>query len=72
MRPRLRLFTGDESVATLPEPAVNITFSELTQILIDASGTDRTWLQDFADDEIGISSDLYEVLSAYRHLRPSA
>ena len=72
MRPCLRLFTGDESVATLPEPAVNISFSELTQILIDASSTDRTWLQDFADDEIGISSDLYEVLSAYRHLRPSA
>jgi hypothetical protein len=72
MRPRLRLFTGDESVATLPEPAVNISFSELTQILVDASDTDRTWLQDFADDEIGISSDLYEVLSSYRHLRPSA
>ena len=44
----------------------------LTQILTDASRTDRTWLQDFAEDEIGVSPDLYEVLSAYRHLRPSA
>ena len=72
MRPRLRIFTGEEDVATLPEPAVNIPFAEFTQILTDASRTDRTWLQDFAEDEIGVSPDLYEVLCANRHLRPSA
>jgi len=72
MRPRLRLFTGEEGVATLPEPPVSIPFAEFTQILTDANHTDRTWLQDFADDEIGVSPDLYEVLCAYRHLRPSA
>ena len=72
MRPRLRLFTGDESVATLPEPVVNISFAELTRILSDASSVDRTWLQDFADDEICVSGDLYDVLCACRHLRPSA
>lgn len=72
MRPRLRIFTGEDDVATLPEPAVNISFAEFTQILSDASRTDRTWLQDFAEDEIGVPSDLYEVLCAYRHLRPSA
>jgi hypothetical protein len=33
----------------------------------------RTWLRDFADDEITISTDLYEVLLAYQHYRrPSA
>ena len=72
MRPRLRIYTGEEDVATLPEPAVNIPFTEFTQILSDASRTDRTWLQDFAEDEIGVSPDLYEVLCAFRHLRPSA
>ena len=72
MRPRLRLFTGEEGVATLPEPTVSISFAEFTRILTDASHTDRTWLHDFADDEVGISEDLYEVLCAYRHLRPSA
>ncbi|MEC7557252.1 MAG: hypothetical protein VX311_08570 [Planctomycetota bacterium] len=72
MRPRLRIFTGEDHVATLPEPAVNITFAELTEILSDASRTDRTWLRDFADDEVRVSPDLYEVLCAFRHLRPSA
>ena len=72
MRPRLRIFTGEESVATLSEPAVNISFGEFTEFLSDASRRDRTWLRDFADDEIRISGDLYEVLSAYCHLRPSA
>ena len=72
MRPRLRLYTGEEDVAPLPEPAVNIPFAEITQMLSDASRTDRTWLQDFAEDEIGVSPDLYEVLCAFRHLRPSA
>ena len=72
MRPRLRIYTGEEDVATLPELAVNIPFAEFTQILSDASRTDRTWLQDFAEDEIGVSPDLYEVLCAFRHLRPSA
>ena len=33
----------------------------------------RAWVDDFADDEITISSDLYEVLLAYQHFRrPSA
>ena len=72
MRPRLRLFTGEEGVATLPEAPVSISFAEFTEILTDASRTDRTWLHDFANDEIGVPPDLYEVLCAYRHLRPSA
>ena len=72
MRPRLRIFTGEDNVATLPEPPASMSFSELTRILADASDSDRTWLQDFADDEIPIPADLYEVLCAYHHLRPSA
>ncbi|MFP6770601.1 MAG: hypothetical protein VB859_20675 [Planctomycetaceae bacterium] len=72
MRPRLRIYNGEDQVATLPEPAVNVRFGEITEILADASRTGRTWLQDFADDEVQISSDLYEILCSYRHLRPSA
>jgi hypothetical protein len=35
--------------------------------------SDRTWLSDFADDDITITSDLFDVLQAYRHFRrPSA
>lgn len=74
MRPRLRLFVGAEEpeTMTLPEPEVSIKLGELTRILADAIIWDRTWVADFADDDIRISSDLYEVLSTYAQLRPSA
>lgn len=74
MRPRLRLFVGadEQETATYPEPDVSIRLADLTRILADAIIWDRTWIQDFADDEIRISADLFEVLSTYAHLRPSA
>lgn len=40
--------------------------------LADATDEDRSWLADFANDEITISIDLYEVIQAYRHFRRSA
>ncbi len=74
MRPRLRLFVGAEEPESLsfPEPEVSIKLGELTKILADAIIWDRTWISDFADDDIRISSDLFEVLSSYAHLRPTA
>jgi len=46
---------------------------EVMPLLTDALQSQRTWLRDFADDEVKISMDLYEVLLAYQHYRrPSA
>lgn len=72
MRPRLRLFTGDEYTDAVAEPPVTVRLSEISHIIADAVRTRRAWVEDFGDDEVQISSDLYEVLSAYWHLRPSA
>jgi hypothetical protein len=74
MRPRLRLFVGaDETESTsFPEPEVSLKLGELTRILADAIIWDRTWVADFADDDVKISPDLYEVLSTYSQLRPTA
>lgn len=74
MRPRLRLFTGadEQETATCPEPDVSIKLSDLTRVLADAIIWDRSWIQDFNEDEIRISADLFEVLSTYAHLRPTA
>ncbi len=74
MRPRLRLFVGADEPESLsfPEPEVSINLGELTRILADAIIWDRTWISDFADDDIRVSSDLFEVLSSYAHLRPTA
>jgi len=51
---------------------VSIRLGDVIGILKDADRWDRTWLRDFKDDEIQIPADLYEVLTAYSHLRPSA
>ncbi|GAB4151971.1 MAG: hypothetical protein Tsb009_27600 [Planctomycetaceae bacterium] len=72
MRPRLRLFIGDEEGTGVTEPKVSVRFHEILTALTDAIQYDRTWLSDFEDDEIQVPADLYEVISAYCHLRPSA
>lgn len=74
MRPRLRLFVGAEApeISVLPEPEVSMKLGELTKILADAIIWDRTWIADFADDDIRISADLFDVLSSYSQMRPSA
>lgn len=72
MRPRLRLFTGEDQGSVVAEPPVTVSLGEISRVLADAVQSDRAWLSDFADDQIQISADLYEVLSAYMHLRPSA
>jgi len=74
MRPRLRLFVGSDEPETMafPEPEVSIKLGELTRILADAIIWDRTWVTDFADDDVKISADLFEILSMYSQMRPSA
>ena len=72
MRPRLRIYTGEDDSTTLAEPPVTVRLGEISEILADAVLSRRTWLSDFADEEIQISADLYEILSTYWHLRPSA
>ena len=73
MRNRLRLYTGEEhNVATLPNEEMTVKLGDICHILADAVRTKRAWVSDFADEEIQISPDLYEVLSAYGRMRPSA
>ncbi len=73
MRPRLRLFTGEDQDSSSDVNAqVNMRFGEVTRALVEAVRWDRTWLRDFEDDEVRVSSDLYEVLSSFTRLRPSA
>jgi len=73
---RLRVYTGPETVASTStaneQPAdncVRISLGEVLPLLADAVASNRTWLTDFKDDEISISSDLHDVLLAYRHFR---
>lgn len=81
MRSRLRVYYGPQSEAaysTANEPVerkdtVTVSLGEILPMLADAIDSNRTWLRDFNDDEVTISSDLYEVILAYQHYRrPSA
>lgn len=72
MRPKLRIFRGDDPVPTMPAPQVTIQLSQLISVLRDSVQFDRAWLDDFADDEVKVSADLYEIITAYSDMRPSA
>jgi hypothetical protein len=74
---KLRVYTGpdlDKSSGTLLEEVtggntVTVTLGDVLPILADAVASNRTWLSDFEADEMTISSDLFDVLQAYRHFR---
>lgn len=72
MPPRLRLFTGDEETVRFPSRQVRMRLGDVTDILAEASRWNRSWLADFENDEIEVSPDLYEVLSAYMEMRTGA
>ena len=80
MQSRLRVYYGPASesrVKTVTERSrqntVSVPLGDILPMLADAVDSNRTWLRDFTDDEITISSDLYEVILAYQHYRrPSA
>jgi hypothetical protein len=78
---RLRVYYGPDEAAcrgtvpaTIPmRDSVTMPLGEVLPLLMDAVNDRRQWVGDFNDDEITISSDLYEVLLAYQHFRrPSA
>jgi hypothetical protein len=75
----LRIYKGPEmggpslAVAAPRDNTVRVALGDVLPLLADAVASNRTWLTDFAADEIEISSDLHDVLQAYRHFRrPSA
>ncbi|MGE0758428.1 MAG: hypothetical protein AB7F89_02195 [Pirellulaceae bacterium] len=83
-RPQLRIYYGPQSESSrdasvtgseLSDKAgqVSVPLRDIFPVLADAVRHKRTWLRDFADEEISISTDLYEVILAYQHYRrPSA
>ena len=74
---KLRIYYGpqNQEIVTAIEPSrheretVAVPLSEILPALAHAHLARRTWLRDFEDDEVTISSDLYEVILAYQHYR---
>jgi hypothetical protein len=53
-------------------PSVRVSLGDLLPLVALAHRNNYLWLQDFLDDEVAITSDLYEVLRAFRCTRPPA
>ena len=77
---RLRIYYGPETDSTTAleethqgQDTVTIPLGDVFPALMDAVTNNRSWPSDFADDEVTIPTDLYEVLLAHEHFRrPSA
>lgn len=72
---RLRVFppqNDEESKADSSAPAVSIRLVDLYPLLAQAYRDNYVWLRDFEEDEVLVSSDLFEVVRAFSDCRPSA
>jgi hypothetical protein len=69
----LRVYSPAESIPSEPSFAeVSVRLADLLPLVALAHRKNYLWLQDFLEDEVKISPDLYEVLKAFQQTRPSA
>lgn len=47
------------------QPSVRVSLAELLPLVTIAKRHNYLWLQDFLDDEVCVTADLYEVLRAF-------
>ncbi len=72
MTPHLRVFPTTREAPETPAAAVRVSLGDLLPLVALAHRQNYQWLKDFLDDEVVITSDLYEILRAFRCHRPSA
>ena len=53
-------------------PMVAVPFGEMLAALAEALVSDSAFLMDFAEDEVQLTPDLYDVLIAFRRMRDAA
>jgi hypothetical protein len=74
MATRLKLYTPEheEAADERPEPDVRVRLGDLLPLMAMAQRMNFIWLKDFLDDEVAVSTDLYEVMQAFRSSRPTS
>ena len=73
--PRLRVFPGspESSYQNYQDPSVRVSLRDLLPLIALAKRQKFLWLEDFLDDEVRITADLYDVLRTFSACRrPSA
>jgi hypothetical protein len=74
MAAHLRVYPDSlEADFETPDPCIRIRLGDLLPLLAFAKRNNYLWLQDFLDDEVSVTSDLYDVLRSFSLCqRPSA
>jgi hypothetical protein len=74
MGTRLKIYAPapEDTDELRPEPDVRVRLGDLLPLVAMAQRMNFIWLKDFLDDEVAVSSDLYEVLQAFRSSRPTS
>ena len=74
MAVQLRVYPSSQEAPCTdrPAPAVGVQLRDLLPLVAMAQRHNYLWLQDFLDDEVRVTADLYEVLRTFRSYRPSA
>jgi hypothetical protein len=74
MAAHLRVYptTDDDAPEASPTANVRIRLRDLLPVVALAQRLKFIWLNDFLDDEVLVTGDLYEVMQAFRSVRPSA
>jgi len=72
MAAHLRVLPLSKEMPThAPPEMVDVTLGDLLPLIALAQRKNYVWLQDFLDDEVSITADLYEVLRAFRSYKPA-
>lgn len=73
MATRLKLYTpAPEETEQSTEPDVRVRLGDLLPLVAMAQRMNFILLKDFLDDEVVVSTDLYEVMQAFRSSRPTS
>ena len=73
MPAHLRVYSDLEQDETIrQEPSVHVSLGDLLPLIALAHRKNYVWLQDFENDRLMVSNDLYEVIRAFSNCRPSA
>lgn len=74
MAAQLRVFpqSQDDDYCDSQEPIVRVRLGDLLPLLSLARRNNYIWLEDFIEDEVRITPDLYEILRAFGNMRRPA
>lgn len=74
MAPHLRVFRepSDSDREIIQAPTVRIKLSDLLPLVAVAQRKNFAWVNDFMEDEVAVTSDLYEVLRTFSTYKPAS